>query len=68
MGFFPKKRMHAVNILFSIKFLKVDRKYPSDFSLEDESHRNSLKLTSWNQPFSDPEIEDLFTDSHSQVN
>uniref|UniRef100_A0A8D0SAV7 Bifunctional 3'-5' exonuclease/ATP-dependent helicase WRN n=1 Tax=Sus scrofa TaxID=9823 RepID=A0A8D0SAV7_PIG len=46
---------------------KVDRKYPSDFSLEDESHRNSLKLTSWNQPFSDPEIEDLFTDSHSQT-
>lgn len=34
---------------------------------EDESHRNSLKLTSWNQPFSDPKIEDFFVDSHLQT-
>ncbi|XP_036694664.1 Werner syndrome ATP-dependent helicase isoform X1 [Balaenoptera musculus] len=46
---------------------KVDGKRSCDFSLKDESHRNSLKLTSWNQPFSDPKIEDFFVDSHSQT-
>ena len=48
--------------------LKVDGKHPCDLSPKDKSHRNSLRLTSWNQPSSDPEIEDLFTDSHPQVN
>ncbi|XP_057552571.1 bifunctional 3'-5' exonuclease/ATP-dependent helicase WRN isoform X3 [Hippopotamus amphibius kiboko] len=46
---------------------KVDGKHCYDFSLKDESHRNSLKLTSWNQPFNNPEREDLLTDSHSQT-
>ncbi|XP_038545884.1 Werner syndrome ATP-dependent helicase isoform X1 [Canis lupus familiaris] len=45
---------------------KVDGKHPYDFSLKDESHKNSLRLTSWNQPTSDSET-DLFTDSHPQT-
>ncbi|KAM5310956.1 bifunctional 3'-5' exonuclease/ATP-dependent helicase WRN isoform 2-T2 [Glossophaga mutica] len=38
---------------------------PDGKVLIDKSHRNSL--TSWNQPPSDPKIEDLFTDSHLQT-
>ncbi|XP_027454735.1 Werner syndrome ATP-dependent helicase isoform X3 [Zalophus californianus] len=44
---------------------EVDGKRPCDFSPKDESHRNSLRPTSWNQPTSDSET-DLFTDSHLQ--
>ncbi|XP_054364572.1 bifunctional 3'-5' exonuclease/ATP-dependent helicase WRN isoform X3 [Mirounga angustirostris] len=44
---------------------EVDGKHPCDFSPKDESHRNSLRLTSRNQPTSDSET-DLFTDSHLQ--
>lgn len=46
--------------------LKVDAQHPCDFSPKEESHRNSLRLTSWSQPASDSET-DLFTDSHLQV-
>ncbi|XP_070355733.1 bifunctional 3'-5' exonuclease/ATP-dependent helicase WRN isoform X2 [Equus asinus] len=46
---------------------KVDGKHPCDFSPKDKSRGNSLRLTSWNQPSSDPEIEDFFTDSHPQT-
>lgn len=53
-----------LTILYSIIILKFDGKHPCDFSLKDENHRNSLRLTSWNQPISNSEI-DLFTDSHS---
>ncbi|XP_045635169.1 Werner syndrome ATP-dependent helicase isoform X2 [Ursus americanus] len=44
---------------------KVDAQHPCDFSPKEESHRNSLRLTSWSQPASDSET-DLFTDSHLQ--
>ncbi|XP_010590770.2 bifunctional 3'-5' exonuclease/ATP-dependent helicase WRN isoform X1 [Loxodonta africana] len=44
---------------------EVDRKYPGDFSMKNESQRNAV--TSWNQPSSSSETEDLFTDSHSQT-
>lgn len=47
--------------------LKVDQKHPCDFSPKDESHKNSLRLTSWNQPASDLKT-DLFTDSHLILN
>ncbi|XP_060027528.1 bifunctional 3'-5' exonuclease/ATP-dependent helicase WRN [Erinaceus europaeus] len=51
----------------SSNITKVDDKH-SDVTLsKEECHRNTLKLTSWNQPLSDPEIEDLFTDSYSQT-
>ncbi|XP_062069753.1 bifunctional 3'-5' exonuclease/ATP-dependent helicase WRN isoform X1 [Lepus europaeus] len=43
---------------------KVDRIHPGNFSLKDESHRRSLKPTSWNQASYNSEIEDLFADSH----
>ncbi|XP_008583685.1 PREDICTED: Werner syndrome ATP-dependent helicase [Galeopterus variegatus] len=46
---------------------KVDGKHPGNFSSKDESDRNPLQLPSWNEPFNNPEIEDLFTDSHSQT-
>lgn len=46
---------------------KVDEKHSDVILSKEEFHRNSLKLTSWNQPPSDPEIEDLFTDSYSQT-
>ncbi|XP_077000804.1 bifunctional 3'-5' exonuclease/ATP-dependent helicase WRN isoform X2 [Tamandua tetradactyla] len=46
---------------------KIAGKHPDDFSLKDRSHRNSLKLTACNQPSDDPEVEDLFTDSHSKT-
>lgn len=48
-----------------MKMLKVDGKHPCNFSLKNESHGSSL--TAWNQPPSDPELENLFTDSHLQV-
>lgn len=63
---FSKKIVHAVTILCSLIMLKVDAKHPCDFSPKEESHRNSLRLTSWSQPTSDSE-KDLFTDSHLQV-
>ncbi|XP_077201757.1 bifunctional 3'-5' exonuclease/ATP-dependent helicase WRN isoform X2 [Paroedura picta] len=34
---------------------------------EVQSHQSSIKLASWNQPSLDPEEEDLFTDSQSQI-
>nr|XP_056704908.1 bifunctional 3'-5' exonuclease/ATP-dependent helicase WRN [Euleptes europaea] len=34
---------------------------------EAESHQSSIKLASWNQPLLNPEEEDLFTDSQSQI-
>ncbi|XP_062933266.1 bifunctional 3'-5' exonuclease/ATP-dependent helicase WRN isoform X2 [Cynocephalus volans] len=46
---------------------KVDGKHPGNFSSKEESDRNPLQLPSWNEPFNNPEIEDLFTDSHSQT-
>ncbi|XP_010986289.1 bifunctional 3'-5' exonuclease/ATP-dependent helicase WRN isoform X1 [Camelus dromedarius] len=45
---------------------KVDGKHPYDFSLKDESHRNSQKLT-FNEPLSNSEMEELFTDPQSQT-
>ncbi|KAM5275089.1 bifunctional 3'-5' exonuclease/ATP-dependent helicase WRN isoform 4-T4 [Hipposideros larvatus] len=44
---------------------KVDGKHPCDFSPKDASHRNSP--TAWNEPPSDPELENLFTDPHLQT-
>ncbi|XP_037687240.1 Werner syndrome ATP-dependent helicase isoform X2 [Choloepus didactylus] len=46
---------------------KTGGKHPGDFSLKVGSHRNSLRLTTLNQPSNDPEEEDLFTDSHSKT-
>ncbi|XP_012580191.1 PREDICTED: Werner syndrome ATP-dependent helicase isoform X2 [Condylura cristata] len=46
---------------------KVDGTCPGASSSKEEIHRNSMRLTSWNQPSSDPELEDLFTDSSSQI-
>ncbi|XP_058146087.1 bifunctional 3'-5' exonuclease/ATP-dependent helicase WRN isoform X2 [Dasypus novemcinctus] len=51
----------------AIIITKIEGKHPGDFSLQDESHRNSLRLTSHNQPSNDPEVEDLFTESHSKI-
>ncbi|KFO38193.1 Werner syndrome ATP-dependent helicase [Fukomys damarensis] len=45
---------------------EVDQKHLDNFSLKDKGYRNSLNLASWNQPPDDPELEDLFSDSHSQ--
>ncbi|XP_054990024.1 bifunctional 3'-5' exonuclease/ATP-dependent helicase WRN [Sorex araneus] len=42
---------------------KVNEKCFDDVALKEESHR----LTSWGQPFSDSEIEDLFTDCYPQT-
>ncbi|XP_048186902.1 Werner syndrome ATP-dependent helicase [Perognathus longimembris pacificus] len=46
---------------------EVDETNLDDMSLEDKGHRNSIRLTSWNQPSSNPEIEDSFSHSHSQT-
>jgi hypothetical protein len=51
-----------------MKNLKVHGTHPDNFSLKDKAQKNSLRLASWNQPDNDPEIEDLFSDSHSQIN
>ncbi|KAL8202839.1 UNVERIFIED_CONTAM: hypothetical protein K2H54_026863 [Gekko kuhli] len=34
---------------------------------EVQSHQSSIKLASWNQPSLNPEEEDLFTDSQSEI-
>ncbi|XP_063095870.1 bifunctional 3'-5' exonuclease/ATP-dependent helicase WRN isoform X3 [Cavia porcellus] len=46
---------------------KADEKHLDNLSLKDKDHRTSLKLASWNQPPDDPELEELFSDSHSQI-
>ncbi|XP_037382570.1 bifunctional 3'-5' exonuclease/ATP-dependent helicase WRN-like [Talpa occidentalis] len=46
---------------------KVAGTCPGAISSKEEIDRNSPRLTSGNQPSSDPEIDDLFTDSHSQI-
>ncbi|KAM6149706.1 bifunctional 3'-5' exonuclease/ATP-dependent helicase WRN [Erethizon dorsatum] len=46
---------------------KADEKHLDNFSLKDEGCGTSLKLASWNQPPDYPELEDLFSDSHSQM-
>ncbi|KAG8506936.1 Werner syndrome ATP-dependent helicase, partial [Galemys pyrenaicus] len=46
---------------------EVDETCAGASSSKEEIHRHSLRVTPWDQPSSDPEIEDLFTDSHSQI-
>ncbi|XP_040850151.1 Werner syndrome ATP-dependent helicase [Ochotona curzoniae] len=45
---------------------EVDEKHPDNLSLKSESHRNSVRPTSWTQPSYNSEMEDLFADSHIQ--
>ncbi|XP_012881404.1 PREDICTED: Werner syndrome ATP-dependent helicase [Dipodomys ordii] len=46
---------------------KVEETHLDSISLEDKGHSNSIRLTSWTQPSSDPETEDSFSHSHSQT-
>ncbi|XP_023573349.1 Werner syndrome ATP-dependent helicase isoform X2 [Octodon degus] len=46
---------------------KADEKHLDNFSLKDKCHGTSLKVASWNQPSDDAKLEDLFSDSHSQM-
>ncbi|XP_015263924.1 PREDICTED: Werner syndrome ATP-dependent helicase [Gekko japonicus] len=41
--------------------------FPNVIKQEVQSHQSSIKLASWNQPPLNPEEEDLFTDSQSQI-
>lgn len=70
-GFFflcvAKKNSTWYKYFVFLKIFKVDGIHPGNFSLKDESHRRSLKPTSWNQASYSSEIEDLFADSHIPV-
>ncbi|XP_060092952.1 bifunctional 3'-5' exonuclease/ATP-dependent helicase WRN isoform X3 [Heteronotia binoei] len=54
--------------LDSPSWAKSSSKEPfPDVKQEVQSHQSSIRLASWNQPSLNPEEEDLFTDSQSQV-
>ncbi|XP_005398445.1 PREDICTED: Werner syndrome ATP-dependent helicase isoform X2 [Chinchilla lanigera] len=54
---------------------KADENHLDNFSRKDKGHGTSLKVASWNQPPvaswnqppDDPELEELFSDSHSKM-